>query len=131
MITARPAEASDLNFIYATMLNSLYYGCPFYSAIDKKSFFYHYQQVIKQMLLKRSISLIVACLDDEPDIILGWVAHEPTIVHFVYVKNAWRKQGIATQLLKGCSQLSFVTHITALGDNIRKEKGLKFDPFLI
>lgn len=129
-VVIRDANTDDINFIYATMLRGLYHGCTFYSYIDKTAFYSNYGQVIDRLLLKPSISLKVACLADEADVIVGYAISEPGTLHFVYVKSAFRGNGIAKQLL-GSSVFSSVTHITKAGDAIRLKKGWTFNPFLI
>lgn len=131
-IQIRPVEEGDINFIYATWLRALYYGgSPFYKAIDKKAFFYNYEGVIARILLKTAVKASVACLQDEPGVILGYAVTEPdkALAHFVFVKDAWRKQSIAKLLIPG--ELKVCTHLTDLGDRLRKKKGMEFDPFKI
>tara|TARA_R110000744_G_scaffold19487_3_gene51445 strand:+ start:1329 stop:1799 length:471 start_codon:yes stop_codon:yes gene_type:complete len=45
----------------------------------------------------------VFCNDDDPNHILGWVAHGPLeeswVLHFIFVKRDLRKNGIATKLI--------------------------------
>ncbi len=133
MISIREATESDINFIYATMLNGLYYGCPLYNKIEKKAFFSNYQKVINGILFKAPTRLTIACLTVDTDVVLGYALSCPDdgILHFIYVKREWRMQGIAKKLLEGCSELSSVTHITDLGDKLRIAKGLAYNPFLI
>lgn len=49
-------------------------------------------------LLQRSQCLVI-CLREDEDAILGYVVFEKDVLHFVYVKEAWRKHGIATRLV--------------------------------
>lgn len=129
MIAIRPANSSDRNFILATWLRGAYYGNEFFGNIDKAYFFETYGRAIELILDKTNVKASVACLLAEPDVILGYCIHEaPGALHWVYVKEPWRKQGIANMLLKDCSEISFVTNITELGNNLRKRKGWGFRP---
>ncbi len=131
-VKLRDAVPDDLNFVYSTMLRGLYYGNEFYGEIDKKPFFVAYDSVIKQMLHKSGMKLVIACLTSEPDAIVGWALLEPQeqVLHFLYVKDPWRKKGIANQLLAGY-HIDTVTHITKVGNIIRKQKGWVLNPFKI
>jgi hypothetical protein len=139
-ITIRSLEPNDLRFIYATMLRGLYYGCHFYGAIEKSAFFSAYQEVLVKILSKTHLTPCIAVLTEDPECILGYslverrvaseAADRSDILHFIYVKNAWRKQGIAKRLLQG-SKITTTTHITDLGNSIRNQRGWAFNPFLI
>jgi len=47
----------------------------------------------------------VLCDADEPDVIFGWICYEHaptfTVVHYIYVKNAFRKIGLARRMVGG------------------------------
>lgn len=131
-LKVRPSIADDFNFIYATWLRGLYYGSEFYGSIDKEAFFKNYEKVIKQLLARTDIKINIACLEDTPDVILGWAVLGPTdTLHYVFVKEAWRRQGLTASLVIDCSEIRSVTHITKLGNTIRIKKKLVFNPFLI
>lgn len=127
----RDITEDDLNFIYATWLRGLYYGgSSFYRDIKKDVFFKKYESVIKGLLAKSTITCKIACLKEAPDVILGYAVYESQMaLHYVFTKEAWRRQGIAKTLVPG--DLKSITHLTELGDSIRKSKGLEFDPWLI
>ena len=63
-----------------------------------------YEPSIKQ-LIDRSV-IVVACLPEDPDVILGWVAIEAerSALHFVHVKGRWRRLGVASKLLEDLSE---------------------------
>lgn len=127
-ISIRPYAPSDEAFLYSTMLRSLYYGNSYYNSIQQSKFFEVYPLVIAGLLRKSEVR--VACLADEPDVILGYALLEPNVIHFVYVKEAWRKQGVA-KALTAEHTAQYVTHITKIGNAIRLNKKLELDPFLI
>ena len=51
--------------------------------------------------LRDHATWLVACNDDDSDFIHGWACYEldPNVVHFVYVRKAFRLNGIAALLL--------------------------------
>lgn len=57
----------------------------------------------------------IACLPDDPTVTLGWMVHEGDCLHFVYVRPAVRRKGIARALRREAAaggQLKFVSHPT-------------------
>lgn len=126
MIKLRIGLLDDENFIKATMLKGLYYGCDFYGNIEQESFFKHYSPIVAQLI--RDKDVIVACLADEPDVILGYAIVSGAVLHYVFVKEAWRKQGIAKRMLDGL-QINCVTHLTNVGNCIRMKHKWLFDPW--
>lgn len=132
-IVIRGGNADDLNFVRSTWLKGLYYGNSYCSEIDQTSFFKGQGQIIADALLNPSNSLRVACLKEDPSVVLGYVLvgwNAPIAIHWVYVKSAFRKQGIANSLLSDV-KADTVTSITDLGNKIRKTKGYKFNPYLV
>lgn len=120
----------DKSFIYSTFLRGLYYGNPFYGAINKTAFFEHYPKVLDHILSKQDTEVKVACLADDEDIILGYAIIENTVLHYIAVKESWRMQGIARKLLAG-SEIATVTHSTKPGASIIKKKGWELNPWKI
>jgi len=132
MISYRLMKTEDVSFIYATMLRGVYYGNEFYRQIEKKSFFNNYAKVLEQLLSRDRVVVVVACLSDDIDVIVGYTIIEPGygILHWCFVKEAWRSKGIATGMLAS-AKINIVTHLTKLGNSIRIKKNWVFDPFKI
>lgn len=129
-IQIRPATEDDRAFIMATWLRGLYYGHDFYGSIAKSVFFKEYQQILSSLLDKKLVKVDVACLSEDETCILGYAVYEPLqALHYVFVKEAWRRQGLAKRLVPE-GPLD-VTHLTKLGDRIRRKEGLLFNPFKI
>lgn len=55
-----------------------------------------------EALIKRGAELKIACDPDDANIILGWMCAEAPVLHYAYVKEAYRRQGIALSLLAAC-----------------------------
>lgn len=66
---------------------------PFFSSLE--------QQLRK--IRKRS-KILVACDPERPEFIVGYVVYEPEAVHYIYVKEIRRENGVARELLKACGQ---------------------------
>ena len=130
LITTRPYNAeADKNFVYATWLRGLYYGDSWFSQIPKQIFMTQYQLVIDRILSRATVS--VACLKDDPEIILGYSVHHPiengNAVDWVFVKSSWRHIGVAKSLIP--SNVVAVTHLTKVGRSI-KPANCDFNPFI-
>lgn len=126
----RGPREDDFNFIMATWLKTSYYGHPYFKEVEKKAFFHHYAKFIQSILLAPRTIIKVACLPDDPDIILGYAVYSDATVHQVYVKAPWRLKGIARSLLAE-AQLTTCSHLTKVGNEIRKKKGLDFNPWSV
>lgn len=66
-------------------------------------YFYNHQIVIGAIACNAGIW--VACAEDNPDEIWGYICAEPgpdhsLVVHYIYVKQRWRRFGFAKQLLR-------------------------------
>lgn len=124
----RDLKPEDVNFVLATFLRGLYYGDSWFSKIPKQVFMDNYKNVALSLVNKSTIK--VACLKDEPDVIIGYsiLSNDFQTIHYVYVKAAWRKKGIARSILP--QYPSTVTHLTDLGAQlITKFKDVIFNPF--
>lgn len=128
LIAIRDYAPTDEAFVFQTWLQGLYHGNPVYRLIDHNAYFENYRKVIESIL--SSASVRVACLKDDPDIILGYSVIHGTKLHWAHTKEAWRKIGILKDLLP--ANFDTVTHITTVGENILKYKfpNVKFNPFL-
>lgn len=128
---------SDKAFIMATFLRGLYYGDSWFSLIPKDVFMFNYKSIIESLLQYPGTQVRVACLKEDPDVLLGYSLSRGSIVHWVYVKSSktkegltWRRNGIARRLLP--DSVSDVTHLTALGRSLmHKLPDCVFNPFLI
>ena len=109
----RPGKPEDINFILATFLRGLYYGESYFSLIPKAIFMSNYKVVAIALLTRHQVR--VACLPDDQDVILGYsiVSHDHKILHWVQVKQVFRKKGIARSLVP--KEVKQVSHLTKLG----------------
>ena len=114
----------DIPFIMSTFLKGVYYGNSHYELIDKDIFMGNYKHFI-QVLLDKS-AVVVACLKDDHDVILGYSVVSPSakIIHWCYVKSAWRNKGIGRSLVPANPE--FITHFTHSKDETPKEGLNKF-----
>lgn len=123
-LVIRKAEKTDEAFIYSTWLRGLYYGNPWFREIDQETFFSKYHGVIENVLSKASVD--VACLEEDPDTVLGYVVYRGPILDWVFVKKSFRKFGIARKLAP--KNITTVSHLTKIGKAAKSDEW-KFDPF--
>lgn len=109
----------DQAFIYATWRNSRYYGCEDLKHKDTKKTFKDLTNQIKETL--KTAQVHVACLEKAPDVIIGYVVFTGTHLDWVYVKDSFRKMGIAS-LLMPKTITSFTNQPTKIGRSILEKK---------
>lgn len=132
LVDLRAALPSDRNFILATWLRGLYYGGSFWGDIPKNIFMENYHDVLDAVLARPTTRIVVACLRSDPEVILGYsvCGGEGHVIHWLFVKTAWRKIGIARSLVP--NQANFATHLTKVGQSLlSKRPGMVFNPFIL
>lgn len=120
LISIRLGDASDTNFIFTTWLRSLRAGCFWFQQIQKETYFRNYNEIIHRILKRPSLKITIACLKEDPTVILGYAITEPESVHYVFVKPVWRRIGLLKDLLK--EPFSKVTHMTTEGKQVLEKK---------
>lgn len=126
----RDSKPEDTNFILATFLRGLYYGDSIFSKMDKQSFMKNYDKVALALVNSPKVTIKVACLKEDPDVVLGYsmLSADYLTVHWVFVKRAWREGGIAASLLP--AHPTTVSHLTAVGEKLlSKLNNPIFNPF--
>ena len=114
----RDYQPSDKNFVLATFLRGVYYGDSWFSQIRKDIFMDNYKRIAEFAIDSGKVTVKVACLREDPDIIIGYsiLSSDFQAVSWVYVKKAWRLKGIAKSLLPKFPQ--YITHLTKLGQEL-------------
>lgn len=79
-----------------------------------------YARVVVDLLARSQV--IIACLADNPDSVVGWMCWEGEVLHYVLVKQGfdadWRRLGVARWMLQDFASMPVVyTHRT--GDAMR------------
>lgn len=130
LFAIRPMASADTNFVIATFLRGVYYGETWLSETPKEIFMDNYKKVAENLLNNPNVAVTVACLPDDPNVILGYsiLSSDAQVVHWVYVKSIWRKKGIGKTLVP--AHPAAVSHLTALGRILLpKLNGAIFNPF--
>ena len=130
LYSIRDKRPDDKNFILSTFLKGLYHGESFFSQIPKNIFMDNYKRVANALVENPGIKIKVACLTEDPDVILGYaiLSQDNSTVFWVFTKTAWRKRGIAKSLLP--SKPTTVAHLTKVGNSLLyKLDNPIFNPF--
>lgn len=134
----REYKQEDKAFICATFLRGLYYGESWFSLIPKQIFMENYSKVIYALLGRPDIVVKVACLTEDPDVILGYsiLSQDLQTLHWVFVKSSkksddlsWRRHGIGKVLTN--YPIKQVTHLTKLGLTLLPKINAVFNPFMV
>lgn len=133
-LLVREFKSEDLNFIKATWLNSIFYGSETFKHIPKSTFMHHYSPLLEKIILGDlnvpANKIFVACLKDDEDAIIGYTVHNgDNTLHFVYVKEDFRRIGVGTILLETLPNPQYSTHFIEASKN--RFKHLTFNPFII
>ena len=117
---------NDLDFIEASWIKSFRSGFVRFlpkDSIGNGEYYTAQRNIIKDIFSSPAFMAVVAVTHDYDDAILGWAVSEITsdnsILHFIYVKQAFRGFGIGKSLLKSLRLESPITHShsTKAGDN--------------
>ena len=128
LVMIRSAIPEDKNFIFATWLKGLRFGNDWYGLIDSKVYFRVYHDVIDNLISRPNITIKVACLKEDPKVLLGYAVYSGTRLDWAHVKKAWRGIGLAKDLVP--NNIASVSHLTGVGRSIlKKHNNVVFDPF--
>lgn len=121
----------DLELVLATWLRSNKHSGYGTKRIDDKAYYRHQQPLLKAILRRANLSLAV--VPDTKDVILGYAVWDTYALHWVYVKKAFRRFGIATRLLADMPTsivcFSFLNDTDGAHALVRKLPRLVYDPY--
>lgn len=129
LIDFRDAMKDDTAFIFSTWLRGLKFGNSWYRLINAKVYYYVYHKIIEAIIAKPTTFVKIACLKEDPSVILGYSVYEKDRLHWVHVKKAWRNIGLAKDLVP--QDIKVVSHLTDVGKIIFLKKNLDFNPFAL
>lgn len=128
-VVIRPANERDVPFIFSCWLRGLRYGNELFELIDAEVYYEVYHQVIQNIITSPGTNVSVACLKEDPEVILGFSVSSGSTLHWTHVKKPWRNIGIAKALAP--AHLTTVSHLTKVGVGILKNHPtVRFNPFL-
>jgi hypothetical protein len=112
----------DQPIIYSTWRNGSFYSASKPVKGPAKLFFKSQTQIISHILEKADIK--VACLEDDPTMIIGYVVSTGNHLNYIYIKKDYRNKGIGTLLMpKNIETVS--NDLTKTGQALVTKKNLK------
>lgn len=127
----RDVKPTDKSFILATFLRGLYHGDSWFSLIPRRIFMDNYKTVCQSLVSEGNSIIKIACLKDEPDVIIGYsiLSNDYQTIHWVFVKKSWREKGVGRSLLPQYPVA--ISHLTKLGKQLMtKFENVIFNPFI-
>lgn len=98
----RPANAGDMAFVYDSWIKC-WRESP-WAGVVRNNDIYEVTRSVIQDLLARGAKIEVACARHDETRILGWACTERIpngfVAHFVYIKDPFRRRGLASELLE-------------------------------
>lgn len=132
----RPLATSrdELHFVLQSWLRSLRQLSRYYREISKDIYFREQQRIVKNIISRGNVLVVSPKADD--NIIIGYIVHQiknanAIIVHYVYVKNEYRGNGIATSLLNRVADGKQNIIATFKTGDFGNENRITYDPYAI
>lgn len=132
----RQANKDDLPFIYSTWLRSYRYNSQFARKLTNKVYYEWHHKAIER-ILARGATCLVVCDESDTSVVFGYLVWELagpySIVHFAYVKKAFRNLGLMNQLLKASNaKFNIFSHYTEFCDEyLKRHEELTYVPYTI
>jgi hypothetical protein len=93
----RPYGAADEAFVFHSWLVSLWETSTMLHWLEKKRVLRHWHSQLERLVSRQSVR--IACSPERESLILGWVCSEGEMLHYAYVKELYREQGVCRDLL--------------------------------
>lgn len=129
-VQIRPGKAEDRNFIISTWLKGQLYGEPFFAGVPKEIFFDQFSRQIERILAEPAVQVDVACLPEDPDVILAYIVFSGPSIAWAFTKQAWRGQGLLNKLTQPRA-FKVASSVTRPGRAIMNKKQLQFNPWAV
>lgn len=94
----RAYRGSDASFVYSAWINS--YKDSERAGIIPDHVFYGVTKTVVNSLMARGMQIILAVNPDDDDQLVGFIAYEPSVLHYCFVKDIFRRTGVAKALLE-------------------------------
>lgn len=132
--TFRPYLNDDIPFIQNSWGSSYYKGANYSKYLSPEEFHKSHRPIRESLFKKPNIAIVLAVAEKDSSLILGWVAVEKpakspvTILHYIYVKQAFKDLGIASELLHKVTNHNSVlyTHLTDKAERLMHKKRQKY-----
>ena len=133
----RDMQLSDRNFILKSILSHYKHGSPHTKLIPEHIFFDAHHYIISKAMRQDGFFCRMAALKDDPDVVFGFILgnFDPETIHYMYVKKAFRRMGMARHLVESAFDPNsdiYFTHLTFdAGFITRTHQNFVFNPYLL
>lgn len=118
-------KLGDSDLIYSTWIKS-HKGSGWGRSIPSPLYEIGQRGRIDRILEDPETIVLIACDTDTPELIYGWVVGSPDVLHYLYVKGNYRRNGIGSGLIE--ELLGKPIQYTHKGNDIWIEQKLRNDP---
>lgn len=138
VLSLRPYNQDDIPFIQSSWGSSYYKGANYIKHMSPKDFHFFHRPIREAFFNRPETTAIVCSPSIDPYLIMGWIAveklhdHRGIILHYLYVKEAFKQQGIADHLINGVLKDKdpiLCTHRTEKADRIMSRNKDKYRRF--
>lgn len=134
-VRIRKASEADVNFIFSSWLKS-YRQSQACRNVANTVYYTEHHKVIERLL--QSCDVYVACSDTDVADIYGFSCGEVVggifVLHYIYVKHAFRQMGLGTQLLQvfqhNADSAAMYTHHTRPADDLAPRYRFVYNPYI-
>lgn len=133
-IAFRPYNKDDENFIFSSWLNSYHKGSNFCKNLTFPIYYSYHHLVVERFFMRPGHRILIVHPKSDPDLILGYIAFEGKMIHYVYVKEAFRGDELGSLLLKEAGlglEGTIITHLTHRCEHFLSTYGMIFNPYLM
>lgn len=119
--------------VIARWLHSLKKLNKYFKLIDRKAYYETYETYIKAIIYRPNVSVRIAALEEDVDVIFGWAVFEGDTLHYVHVNEPYRKKQLSYDLIP--SDIKYMTHVTKHWEDYfmknpkNKFSHVQFNPF--
>lgn len=129
LVEIRDAVDADRPFIFSTWLRGLKHANDYFELIENAAYFKNQHDIIERILNDFEVVVLVACLKEDPSVVLGYCVYKNERLDWVFVKKSWRSIGLARDLVP--PGITTVSHFTKVGQSLlRKHPNVRFNPYL-
>lgn len=137
-LIVRDATLEDRNFIFKSVLHHYRNGSPHTQHISDQVFFDNHSYLVSKVMKIPGNVIKMAALSDDPDVVFGfaWGNVQPETLHYVYVKRAFRRMGIAACLVRAIfdedvDEIFYTHHTRDMGFIAHRTDRFVFNPYLL
>jgi hypothetical protein len=130
----RPATGGDLPFIYDSFRSSFRTDSDFGQSFSKfnQSYNENFNRHIDDLLAHPDCQVYVPCRLNDEEIIFGYLISQKELLHYAFMKKAFRRKGIFKSLMEAAGHPGIFTHRTySFQPIINRNPQLTYNPFLM